>query len=359
MNSYFYCRTQYENLGDLIINKMLIDELCMYGTVYINSKTVPHSFISPLLINPKVIDLFKTYNFINEEDISIFKLLCFLKKNRVRISTSSPGPVFDGRRGTLRFRTMTFLLHWAFSLFEVKRSYIGVCCSNLAFDQKKFYANNEISYYYLRSKESVNYLKKYISADRVKYIPDLCFLLKYQVKPAPKKKIAIFDIRISDENEIDILKWCTKIAHEFSKQNFVVIVYYQVERDFVAAEKLLSAIKCANPSFRKNIVWYDDMDFYADKMFVVSNRLHSLLIGAAYDVYPICLFQESVQTLKLRDVINSSFSTQLPILFEDGNLPVGDFIEFYNKYKGALKKEYAYNAELCRRVVREIVEKNK
>ena len=36
-NFYFLCITQPSNLGDLIINKMLVDELCRYGKVYVDA----------------------------------------------------------------------------------------------------------------------------------------------------------------------------------------------------------------------------------------------------------------------------------------------------------------------------------
>lgn len=61
MNTYFICATQYTNLGDLMINKLLIEELCKYGKVYVDASSVPSSFKKPLLENPNSIDVFNEY----------------------------------------------------------------------------------------------------------------------------------------------------------------------------------------------------------------------------------------------------------------------------------------------------------
>lgn len=44
MNSYFICATQPTNLGDLVINKMLVDELCRYGKVFVDAYGLPEEF---------------------------------------------------------------------------------------------------------------------------------------------------------------------------------------------------------------------------------------------------------------------------------------------------------------------------
>ncbi|WP_373941208.1 hypothetical protein OEG92_15795 [Polaribacter sejongensis] len=37
MKIYFLVATQHDNLGDLLINKMLINEISKYGTVYVDA----------------------------------------------------------------------------------------------------------------------------------------------------------------------------------------------------------------------------------------------------------------------------------------------------------------------------------
>lgn len=350
MNSYFLCRTQYENLGDLIINKMLVDELCRHGKVFVNTATVPQSFSKPLLSSNKSIDV----SSIGENINSSFNLFSFFLRKNIKLCTSSPGPVFDSVKRSLRYRFLTFISNRLYNLFGVQRYYIGVCCSNLAITKADFYSYEKAELY-ARSLNSVEYLKKYIGNKHVNYIPDLCFLLHYQVKPNLKKKITIFDIRLSDNNNAELLQWCTSMAEKFLIHNFTIIIYYQVERDYNAAKGLYELLKGRNVVFRENIVWYEDMDFYADKMYVVSNRLHSLLIGAAYDVFPICLYQESISTAKLKDVFLSSFTDKLPIMYENGAIPECNLLEMYEGKIEVLRQEYSRNALLCREVINSII----
>lgn len=352
MNSFFVCRTQYENLGDLIINKMLIDELALYGTVYIDTTTVPDSFKHTLLDQSEVVEV----RFL--EDRKWFRssivLLKFFRQNGIRLYTSSPGPVFGSVVESFKYQLVSFLTNRFFSLFGIKRHYIGTCCSHLVCGKRDFHSN-EIAYYYLRSNISVDYLRRYVPKKRIKYIPDLCFLLHYQVKSSAKKNVVIIDIRKPDSGEETLIQWCVNITRAFTEQGFEVIVYYQVERDYCFAQRIYGAIVSQKVSFQSNIVWYDNMDFYADKKFVISNRLHSLLIGAAYDCFPICLYQNSVHTAKLKDVFSSAFSDDMPILYENGAVPIGNLADLFDKYGGLLKEEYSENAGLCRQIISDIV----
>lgn len=61
MNIFFICASRYDNLGDLIINKLLIDELCTYGTVYVDTYHVPFHFVNYLLSNSNAVDAYSEF----------------------------------------------------------------------------------------------------------------------------------------------------------------------------------------------------------------------------------------------------------------------------------------------------------
>ena len=90
-------------------------------------------------------------------------------------------------------------------------------------------------------------------------------------------------------------------------------------------------------------------------MFVISNRMHSLLIGTAFGAYPICLYQESAATIKIKHVFKSSFSSNLPIIYSDGELPVILFDELYNQNIEQIGEEFKKNSELCRSTIESIM----
>lgn len=355
MNSFFSCKCQYENLGDLIINKMLVDELCRYGSVYIDTGGAPGNFSSFLLQNPRAIDITSERGEDKQRSIrGKLALLIFLWQHNVKIFTDSPGPTFDGRtmsRKTLFKIRMKSLL---FGLVGTKIVAVGKCCSNLIHthaDFKSIWADS----YYMRSRESVEFIAEHTSSRIVKFIPDLCFLLKYQISPLSKKNVAVFDLRMTDANNI-LLEWCKKLVKDMISQSFEVIIYYQVEHDLEAVKLLYSYLSGLGVKLREKMVWMDELSFYADKMFVVSNRLHSLLIGAAYGSFPICLYQESTKTLKLKHVLNSSFSPSLPIIYENGAIPEINYKNLYLTYRKQMVEEYGQNAKLCREIISHIEE---
>ncbi len=353
MNSFFLLQTQFENLGDLIINKMLVDELCRYGNVYLDLGIAPQKFSAPLLTNVNAIDIAKEgYKPAKGLKAYLLRLILFRRYN-IKLSTTAPGPIYPQESESISKKIILDIIYYFNKCLGTKYLKIGNCCSHLQMEQIQFKANR-IDAYYLRSQESVQYLSKYISSKKVSYIPDLCFLLKYQVKSVAKKKCAILDLRSSENPDVYI--WCKKIVTDLVSQDFEVILYYQVEKDRQPMVHLYEYLKMPGVSIRDNIVWYSDMDFYADKMFVISNRLHSLLIGAAYEVYPICINEETVLTSKLKHVFRSSFSEDLPILFNTDKIPSFNFNDFYFSNIKKINKEFSDNAKICRDTIFSLVE---
>ena len=316
-------------------------------------------FSKPLFLNPNAINLNEELGierFINKkEKIALFR---FLKKNHVSLLTESPGPPFPHKQLNRRTLYGNRLWNILYSLFGFRTVYIGKCCSDLIPENIKI-ANTYVSAYYLRSKESVDYFSSQISPKKVNYIPDLSFLLHYYVTSSySKKKIAALDIRLIEGKEHSIKNWCKRIIQDLVSQSFEVVVYYQVGRDYSIAKDLYSELYNLGVHFRKDILWYEDLSFYTDKMFVISNRLHSLLLGAIYDAYPICICSDSLYTLKLEHVIRSSFGSELPILFYNNECPQISYEFFYHSHLKKMKEKLSDNAKMCREIIEKIVEGN-
>lgn len=356
MNSYVICRTQYENLGDLIINKMLIDELSQYGTVFTDVFSVPEKFSKPLLENENVKDT-KDFGFINRGGrLAGIKQLLFFFKHRIRLYSSSPGPMYS-ENPQARNRNYYQFLRKISQIFGTHYYRIGNCCSHLIIE-KHDYNEGIVDAYYLRSSESVSYLKSQTKRDNVHYIPDLCFLLKFYAKSIPKKKIAIIDIRIVNQQKSRTFNWCKLIVDNLLSQGFKVELYYQVERDKEEMYNLYRFLDNPEITCREDIVWYNDLHYFDDKMVVISNRLHSLLVAAAYGVFPICLYDESPLTAKLIHVFNSSFDSSLPILLKYGELPAEQYVDLYDNYNDKVQAEYLKNACICREIIKRIADMN-
>ena len=356
MNSYHFCRTQYENLGDLIINKMLIDELSLYGNVYLDVANAPLKFIKPLLSNSKVINFNELTGYCNNSGIKNgLTILFFLLKYKVKLFTAQPGPLTiveeNSKRSSLRR-----LIDTLYKIAGIKKVLFGSCASDLIC-MKSEYDFSRFDKALLRSFPTVEYFENKSRHNNVSYIPDLCFLYKYYIKKkTEKKKIAILDMRLSENNQDHLIEWCRRLVRTFADQNFEIIIYYQVERDLIPSSMIFDRIKAPNVSFRRDIVWFDDLDFYSDKMFVISNRLHSLLLGAAYGAYPICLFEETPKLLKIKHVFSSAFSKDIPMIYENYTIPDTNLEDMYNKYSNRILNEYAKNAQMCRNIIKSTID---
>lgn len=358
MNSYFQCSCQYDNLGDLLINKLLVDELGRYGKVYVDASGAPDRFAEALLRNEQAVDASNSVAAAANGVSRRLALAKFLRSNHVRLIADSPGPTFSStyingiRLWNNRLRNLLLRMS------GIKVVNIGKCCSNLIADGNDFrdtFANS----YLMRSEASVAHVAESIGQERVRFVPDLCFLMNYMpgVTAQNKRRIALFDIRLTNDHN-ELLNWCRQLASDFIAQSFDVIVYYQVESDRPAAMRLFESIADLGVQIRRELVWYDDLGFFADKMFVVSNRLHSLLCGAAYGAFPICMYQETPKTLKLRHVMESSFRSELPVLYENGNKPKGNLTEFYKLHEGKLAVDFERNALMCRSAVSDMLNCN-
>lgn len=96
MNSYFICATQPTNLGDLVINKMLVDELCRYGKVFVDAYGLPEEFTKYLFENKNAVDVYDTYH-LSVKKLRLWGLSKLIKDENIRLYTHSPGPLYNLR----------------------------------------------------------------------------------------------------------------------------------------------------------------------------------------------------------------------------------------------------------------------
>src|SRR5690606_19192631 len=82
--------TQYDNLGDLLINKCLVDELSKFGEVFIDSKNVPDEFIEKLLFETKNVRLMREITRFSFKGLGFIRLPFF--RSPFTHLFKSPGP---------------------------------------------------------------------------------------------------------------------------------------------------------------------------------------------------------------------------------------------------------------------------
>ncbi|HIZ87537.1 MAG TPA: polysaccharide pyruvyl transferase family protein [Candidatus Coprenecus pullistercoris] len=352
MNAYFLCATQSSNLGDLLINKMLIDELCKYGFVFVDCYNIPLEFKKYILENNNAVDVYNAKGFsIKKGNIAKFNF--FLKENDIQCFTQSPGPLGKlSRKYSIYFKLISLILKF----HKIKYFLIGNCCSRAIALKEKIsidYANA----YYLRSKSSQKYLLSY-HIKNVNYIPDIAFLYRNKAIISKKNKIAALCFREIKSDYNSFIKWLQQIVSLLKAYDYQIELIYQVATDKDFTYKVHEDIskRFKDISLKNNIIWYDNINYYSGKAMIISNRLHSLLLGAIHNAIPIALCDNSPETLKINDVYNSVFPDKSSYL----QISINSYSNLHHIIKNyESMEEYVAciadnNSSLCHNMINEI-----
>lgn len=319
----FIVATQYDNLGDLIINKCLIDELSKHVVLYIDTVNVPDKFVKELKTNPKLKFLAEDYGF-SFKNKSIYK---FFKSYSKEFSFlfKSPGPMVHRKKSSIKnqLRALVFQLIYKKMYSSGVKSY--VIGSEITFESNelipKFLEGNYMwEKLLVRSESNLAYLQS-LGIDNAEYIPDLCFLIKEDVKIEKNRtQVGISFRNLQDDNLHDnIVKSVREFVSFYLDQGLEVVFFYQVERDKEYTKDLYSLFDSNKKiSFIDTTILLDDISLYENFKAVTSNRLHVLLLGFTHNSLTFPLVDDNSSTNKIKGVYSSigSSSTPLSILTE-------------------------------------------
>lgn len=350
--TYFICATQTSNLGDLVINKMLIDELCKYGCVYLDASNLPLDFKRPLLENQNIIDTADLGVTVKSPSFNgIFKFLKLIKTEHISFLTRSPGPLEEP---SFKVRLGFSIINLAARLFGVKVVYFGNCCSEALANSSKI-KTTYMNSVYVRSFESEKYAKQYFNC-KVGFIPDMAFLLNGGERAVTKKPIVAVDFRSVSDNPEELMSDIKNNVKEFLDNGYSVELFYQVKGDKPYVEKIYQEIKQDGVSIHDGLIWYDEMDYFADKSFVYSNRLHSLLIGAMYGAIPVARITNDPRLLKIEHVFKSSLPDEFCAFLKiETSLDVKTIVENQKFLLSLLNNSIKKNGDIARGLIANVL----
>ena len=302
MNSYFLCVTQPTNAGDLLINRMLIEELSLYGKVYVDCYNCPEYFTSILVgCSDNIIDVYKVFGFSLKKG-SFMKFFRFLRSHDIRLYTQSPGPL---NKVTNLLSVFCFkIIRGILALLKISFIRIGNCCSTAMATGINVLESKSVEYY-VRSKKGVIFLNQF-RKEGIHYIPDLAFLYKRHVNYCQKCKIALMSFREVTKNLDEFVTWVKDCVCILQDNGYDVLFYHQVKADNSFMQYLYDELENNKIQFKSEILWYDEFSFYANKSIVVSNRLHCLLMGVVYNAVPLAYVDSEKKVQKIKDVFESS-----------------------------------------------------
>lgn len=320
---YFYYNpfTQYENMGDLLINKSLLDLLRPYGTVIIDDLNKPKWFIDEL----------------KQESDSIVSEVCpngignfledYLLKNRqqgdVYYQVFVPGD--KSRKGFKK--ALSSLKHY-YKLVKQKQK--GCKSIRLGFSIGDFDTANLITEslyssafhaYGIRDSLSMGKAQKFRFSNTV-FFPDLAWAYKEDGSsmPNPFKETAkylVLSFRANKVGTIHQSSYLTIIIEKLKKllsanlfEGTKIIISYQVKFDRDACVQLRDALKDNNLDvyFLDRLLAIEEaISLYRASELVISNRLHVLLLASISESLAI-------------PFVNASHNKKIVGIYQDNDL---------------------------------------
>lgn len=304
----FIVATQYDNLGDLIINKCLIDELAKHTAVFLDLKSGNEGFNQPLLESKNVYSLYKQYGF-SFRNTSCLKYFISYKKE-FNYLFKSPGPIIYKIKPSFKeiLRNKVLALLYGFFSRHGDMSIIG---SEVSLESDRLENSlkglRKVKNLLLRSKDNVKYLRT-LNFKNAKYIPDLCFLLRDKVNPNVKKDVIGLSFRdLNDPIGDRSINSSTSILVDFyTNRGKKIVFFYQVERDRDYTENLYNKFAdYSNVSFINQCLKYDEISIYEDFRVVISNRLHVILLGFIHNSITFPILNNNFKTRKIPGILES------------------------------------------------------
>ena len=305
---FYEARTQYGNLGDLIINRTLLERLREYGQIVINDHGVPNWYCKELGIELNERASFYENGFNRLIITSKLKSLFQLKFSKTYLFLG-PGHLSDHSRylGSRKWILYFLLLR----ILGVRLCRLGFSIGDLSdHNQKIVKWVSRFSYFYGVRDSISESLAHQMEMCQVKYFPDLAWLFRSSfqtaIKPSADKDYIVFSFRESahscdtsnayQENLVVVLdKIVDLVCRQWSKR---LIVAYQVDYDSEFSQRLVQRyVEPYDVEFvDQKLNVQDALELYSNALMVFSNRLHVLLFAIMAGSLPIAVIDSDRQS---------------------------------------------------------------
>lgn len=322
---YYDTRTQYENNGDLLISLALINELKRYGTVIIDDNGAPAWYTSELAsLGTEGLSLRSKNTTIKH---LLLESINFGRKNQksVKYLFLVPGHVTSAA-GTLAS------LKRAAALATLKIFGVRIVRVGLSIDIKTSRAVDRLllkNYYYLGLRDKQSLIKaKEAQAKNVDYFPDLAWLYHPPRNAFKKRKKQItisfrsssLGVTHDSERLKDTLQSLFELLRAEEFKSHKVVIAYQVLYDKEACREIAAYLKNKNQTdieyINEKLSLTDSVELYSQSEYVISNRLHVLLIAAACRAVPIPLIKKG-ENRKIESIFEDNQLDELIIYESD------------------------------------------
>lgn len=295
-NLIFYsARTQYENLGDLVINRILLKELRKYGDLIIEDQEVPEWFCKELEISAQ--ERASNYKFKFSILMVYLGLKGLLNREINTYFVTTPGHFYDSHHKTTMgaaFKKISYLL--ILYLLRVRICRFGASIGPFSYLGKVVERWQSKLMYFYSTRDSLS--EKYahdIGIQKVEQFPDLAWFIERHESIGNSLKFdadyVVFSFRDASSNINDSNK-CKDNFYSIldavvdlvcKKWNKKMVISYQVDFDYDFCKELQKKYAALpEVTLLEDKVDNESMyGLYSQALFVFSNRLHVLMFAMA------------------------------------------------------------------------------
>ena len=297
---YFQGNTQFENTGDVLINKSLIEIFRNYGNIVVNDQNLPDFYKSALGLKQEEFSTNAKGGFLRQLFKNAMKSR-FKKGKRVVLVAGPPGHIFGNSKKKIK-------KNLEYTTFLVALTMMGVRILRLGFSMGPIGKQQAVSekirawfthHYLVRDSISLE-LAHSIGINKAKYFPDLAWMYNANGVDLSleKKDEIIFSFRASiykddsgeryKENLINNLVYLM----DHLKDRFKVKITYQVLQDYGFCREIFEKLSGQGYAVRfmeEQVTLETAGNAYKNGAAIITNRLHGALLAAKYKVLPMVL----------------------------------------------------------------------
>ncbi|MDD1414842.1 polysaccharide pyruvyl transferase family protein [Dolichospermum sp. ST_con] len=365
-NVIFYsAKTQYQNLGDMIINREMLLQLRPYGKLIVDDKDVPEWFCKDLEINS---DERSSNHGISFENLIIwYAFKAFFQKKYKIYFVIKPGHFY----GELRFISLFKLFYFAIiKILGVRICRFGASIGPFtkATNFLEIFKSKLMYFYSVRDSLSKEYAHQ-IGIEKVVLFPDLAWLIQTPNKTVTPAKIygkyVIFSFRNftitntlqnSMEYKNNLFKSLDEIVGLVCQTlSYNLVISYQVDQDRDLCQELMQKYKNACKVFliEERIDLQSAYNLYSGAYMVFSNRLHVLMLAMLSRALPVGVL-DVIGHGKITGIFDDAKLTKLLINIYSQNC-VADTVSYIIDNEDTIKKEIEYCFETRKNEARNLL----
>ena len=286
---FFRIKTQFQNLGDALINRELLSLMSGHGELVVDDRFAPRAFVNQVM--PA-----NTRNTCQRSGMGFYLLMLYLKliRRETVLYFLNPGG-YGGEIGRLRYlkKRLSCLFIRLISLTGVRVCLIGVSYSSLG-DLHASAVRRLVDSLYFHSVRDEGSLavcrRSNIRVDCI--LPDLAFNAQPCVQAEAREIDVLLSLR-QPEDPVYARELINSLVEQ--SQNLNSAVSFQVAFDRTFCEQLADAIQ--DEIGRCDVYDVSHCIGEARKLYersrvVVSNRLHVLLLAMASGAMPVALVRD-------------------------------------------------------------------